>query len=118
MPTFTKLRTYANSTGAADCSAARSVPDGTLSSSTMMVMMMATTPSVKASSRPFCMIEVLGCRNGRETGCFRRLAAQRRIRFHSTCHHSAKAWALLSLLHSEGDARDLGTPAWCDGAIA
>src|SRR4051794_37202693 len=33
-------------------SAARSAPGGTLSSSTMMVMMMAITPSLNASRRP------------------------------------------------------------------
>jgi hypothetical protein len=35
-----------------DSSAAKSAPCGTFSSSTMIVMMMAITPSVKASSRP------------------------------------------------------------------
>jgi len=38
-----------------DPSAAKSSPCGTFSSSTMMVMMMAITPSVKASSRPLVM---------------------------------------------------------------
>src|SRR5262245_17291046 len=39
--------------GRLDCRAARSVPCGAFISSTMIVMMMAMTPSVKASSRPF-----------------------------------------------------------------
>ena len=38
--------------GRLDEKAAKSVPDGTLISSTMIVMMMAITPSVKASRRP------------------------------------------------------------------
>src|SRR5262249_13774419 len=49
------LRTYATSTGISASSEARSVPCGTRISSTMMVMMMATTPSVKASRRPGSM---------------------------------------------------------------
>src|SRR5450755_909595 len=39
-----------------DASAAKSFPCGTFSSSTMMVMMMAMTPSVKASSRPLVIV--------------------------------------------------------------
>src|SRR5689334_16745723 len=39
-------------TGVSGRNAARSTPCGTCSSSTMMVMMMASTPSLNASSRP------------------------------------------------------------------
>src|SRR6266702_3949051 len=47
-----KLSTYAQNTGSMGRSAARSWPSGTFSSSTMIVMMMAITPSLKASTRP------------------------------------------------------------------
>jgi hypothetical protein len=40
-------------TGTSSRRAARSAPCGTFSSSTMMVMMMAITPSLNASGRPF-----------------------------------------------------------------
>src|SRR5438270_631450 len=42
-------------TGRVDASAAKSVPGGAFISNTIMVMMTAITPSVKASSRPFCI---------------------------------------------------------------
>ena len=45
-------------------------PCGTLSSSTMMVMMMAMTPSLKASTR-LLLISVMLARNRREDGIFR-----------------------------------------------
>src|SRR5689334_4134121 len=52
MPRNTKLSTYVSSTGSVSPSAAKSVPCGTFSSSTITVMRMAMTPSLKASSRP------------------------------------------------------------------
>jgi enoyl-CoA hydratase/carnithine racemase len=44
-------------TGSSGCRAATSVPCGALIFSTMMVMMIAMTPSLKASGRFFCMCE-------------------------------------------------------------
>src|SRR5262245_60693678 len=53
MPTYTKLRTYVRNTGVSSLSAAQLGSCGIFSSSTMMVMMMAMTPSLNASSRAF-----------------------------------------------------------------
>src|SRR5215204_229552 len=44
---------YVRNTGTMGRSAAQSAPCGIFSSSTMMVMMMAITPSLNASRRPF-----------------------------------------------------------------
>src|SRR5215204_3617804 len=44
---------YVRNTGTMGRSAAQSAPCGTFNSSTMMVMMMAITPSLNASRRPF-----------------------------------------------------------------
>src|SRR6478609_2706213 len=51
-----KLSTYAHSTGNSWWSASQSAPCGTLSSSTMIVIRIASTPSLKASSRPLRII--------------------------------------------------------------
>lgn len=47
----TKLIAYTPSVGAITCSDARSVPRGGFNSKTMIVMITAMTPSLKASSR-------------------------------------------------------------------
>src|SRR4051794_21290834 len=52
-----KLSTYDSSLGVTSCRAPHVVPSGTLSSSTMMVMRMAMTPSLNASIRPVVMGE-------------------------------------------------------------
>src|ERR1700722_10900132 len=57
MATLTKLSAYARNTGAPALTAAKSEPAGTFMSSTMMVMMIATTPSVNASS--LCLLIAL-----------------------------------------------------------
>src|ERR1041385_1993835 len=48
-----------SSTGATFMNAARSAPAGILSSSTMIVIRIAITPSLNASRRPLCMLDVL-----------------------------------------------------------
>src|ERR1700730_8351815 len=45
-------------TGRVDASAAKSALGGAFISNTMMVMMTAITPSVKASSRPLCITDL------------------------------------------------------------
>src|SRR5207248_227612 len=55
-PSTTKLRTYASSIGTSGPRANQSVPCGTRSSSTMMVIRMAITPSLKASRRLFVIV--------------------------------------------------------------
>src|SRR3954471_21441559 len=50
-----KLSTYVSKTGSNGNSAPSSASCGTFISSTMIVMITAITPSVKASSRPLCM---------------------------------------------------------------
>src|SRR6266702_7741827 len=55
MPRYTKLSTYVRKTGTSGASERASVPCGIFSSSTMMVMRMAMTPSLNASSRPLPM---------------------------------------------------------------
>src|SRR2546421_8664682 len=59
MPTMTKLSTYVRNTGTSGCSASQSVPCGTLSSSTMIVIRIAITPSLNPSRRPFVMRRLL-----------------------------------------------------------
>src|SRR5438876_4143897 len=59
MPTMTKLSTYVRNTGKSGRNASQSVPCGTLSSSTMMVIRIAITPSLNASRRPFVMRRLL-----------------------------------------------------------
>src|SRR5437879_745922 len=59
MPTMTKLSTYVRNTGMSGRNASQSVPCGTLSSSTMIVIRMAITPSLNASRRPFVMRRLL-----------------------------------------------------------
>src|SRR5262245_18000592 len=51
MPTYTKLSRYDRNEGTSGASASSSVLFGTCSSSTMIVMMIAITPSENASSR-------------------------------------------------------------------
>src|SRR4051794_14559445 len=55
MPRYTKLSTYERNTGKTGASDSRSAPCGTLSSSTMIVIRIAITPSLNASSRPLLM---------------------------------------------------------------
>src|SRR6185437_2599523 len=57
MPRYTKLRTYVSNTGASGDKADQLPPPGTLRSSTMMVMRMAMTPSLNASSLPLPMVK-------------------------------------------------------------
>src|SRR5438093_13770249 len=59
MPTMTKLSTYVRNTGTSGRSASQSVPCGTLSSSTMIVIRIAITPSLNPSRRPFVMRRLL-----------------------------------------------------------
>src|SRR6266545_7600482 len=58
MPTMTKLRTYVRNTGTSGRNASQSVPCGTLSSRTMIVIRIAITPSLNPSRRPFVMRRV------------------------------------------------------------
>src|SRR5579885_1465349 len=51
-----KLRTYADSVGPSPRSACQSPPAGTRSSSTMIVIRIATTPSLNASRRWVCTL--------------------------------------------------------------
>src|SRR5215469_3078845 len=55
MPTLMKLSTYTRNTGSTGPSASSVRPWGTFISSTMMVMMTASTPSLNASNRPLPM---------------------------------------------------------------
>src|SRR5947209_7597389 len=55
MPRNTKLSAYVENWGKAPRNASPSAPCGILSSSTRIVMRMAMTPSLKASSRPLLM---------------------------------------------------------------
>src|ERR1700730_7119162 len=52
MPRNTKLSTYVRNTGVKGRSASQSTPRGTFNSRTMIVIRMATTPSLNASRRP------------------------------------------------------------------
>src|SRR5687767_10345125 len=55
MPRKMKLSTYVRNTGRSGRRASRSIPSGVCSSSTMIVIRIAITPSVKASRRPLLM---------------------------------------------------------------
>src|SRR5207245_10189335 len=59
MATITKLSTYVRNTGTSGRSASQSVPCGTLSSSTMILIRIAITPSLNPSRRPFVMRRLL-----------------------------------------------------------
>src|SRR4051794_31621809 len=52
MPRYTKLSTYASKTGSSCRNASQDVPSGVCNSSTMIVIRIAITPSLKASSLP------------------------------------------------------------------
>src|SRR5216117_1745876 len=56
MPTMTKLRTYVRNTGTSGRNASQSVPCGTFSSRTMIVIRIAITPSLNASRRPLLIL--------------------------------------------------------------
>src|SRR5207249_5145181 len=56
MPRKTKLNTYERKTGANGRNARHSIPSGVFRSRTMIVIRIAMTPSLKASSRPLCTV--------------------------------------------------------------
>src|SRR5258706_7698981 len=58
MPRMTKLSTYAKNAGIIGRSESRSAPSGIFSSRTMIVMRIAITPSLNASSRPLLIYQV------------------------------------------------------------
>src|SRR4051812_34065154 len=93
MPTWTKLRTYAQKSGIIGRRSSSSWPWGTFSSRTITVMMIAITPSLNASSRSFVTATTCGGR--------------RRPR-----HESSLAADSTRISHGMNDEREGGLVRW------